>query len=108
MDLELSKLNLTTQQAEKEKFYNKSINLLKEAKESELNYINLLTATNETQNFFINESKNNLKNFQLLDTSFYEFSKETLRKYSIYTKTDVKNELHDIERLSEVNILFLS
>jgi hypothetical protein len=87
---------------EKEKFLTKCKNALKDAKDAEKAYINSINVANYLRVSFIQMSKNNLYKFHYLEDEFIEYIKNAMRKVSIYTKSSLKNVIHDTEKISNV------
>lgn len=98
LDYELARLSYIPQN-EKDKFNVKSSNCLKDAKEAERIYISSITYVNNVRLLFIDTSKNILVHFQLLEEEFIEFTKNTLRKFSIYTNSTSKNIQYDNDKV---------
>ena len=83
---------------------NKAQNALKEAKEAEKAYILCLNYANNTRDLFIDATKRILTNFQTLEEKYVDFTKDSLRKYTIYQIALVRNLQYDIEKKAKVSL----
>jgi hypothetical protein len=92
VDYEYAKLSYSM---DKEKYLNKSINLLKEAKEVDKNYLLAIENANNIQKKYITSGKMTLQYFQTLDQELIEYSQDCMRKFFIFNNTGLKSILED-------------
>jgi len=97
LDSELAKLS-SIPLSDKESFHTKSTAALKEAKESERQYISALNYANLVRSAYIDGSKSVLYNFQLLEEELIDFSKNILRKFFILSNKKYKECLYETEQ----------
>ena len=81
---------------------NKAQNALKEAKEAEKAYILNLNYANNTRDLFIDATKRILTEFQSLEERYIDFTKDSLRKYTIYQISLVRNLQYDLDKKAKV------
>ncbi len=98
----MSKLNQTNSTDRKSQLSNKAQNALKEAKESEKAYILSLNYANNIRDIFIDATKRILSDFQSLEEKYVEFLKDSLRKYTIFQVSLVRNLQYDIDKKAKV------
>ncbi len=99
---EIGKINCSLTPDLKIKLENKFQISLKEAKESEKNYINSINLANNLRENFIENMKKTLNNFQELEENLGLIIKDSLRKYMVYQIAYIRNMQYDIERKANV------
>ena len=91
-----------------DKFQNKSIASLKEAKDAESVYIHQLKITNKVRENYINECTKILNTLEDMDYKLSLLSKESFQKYSIFSNAFVTNQNYDMDKLknslTQINI----
>ena len=80
----------------------KALNLLKEAKENERMYINLIKNTNRLQEEYIEIKKRNLNEIQDLEEELGEYIKDSLRKFIIFQVAYLRNMQYDVDKKAKV------
>lgn len=100
VDYEFARLSYL--QYEKEKYFNKSQSLLKEAKEAEKSYLLAVASANHAQNIYIEGGKMTLQNFQFLEEEFIDYCQNSLRKFFIFSNTGIKNILEDNLKMQKI------
>ncbi len=80
----------------------KAMNLLKEAKENERMYINLIRNTNRLQEEYIEIKKRNLNEIQDLEEELGEYIKDSLRKFIIFQVAYLRNMQYDVDKKAKV------
>ena len=84
------------------KLENRFQNTLKEAKESERNYISCINLANSLRENYIENMKKTMNEFQKLEENLGEILKDSLRKYIVYQVAYTRNIQYDIERKANV------
>ena len=80
----------------------KALNLLKNAKESENTYINLINDANKIQDEYIEIKKRNLNQIQLMEEEIGENIKDSLRKYIVFQVSYIRNFQYDIDKKAKI------
>ena len=81
---------------------NKAINILKEAKNNEKNYISLINTTNILQDEYIEIKKRNLNEIQELEEEMGEVIKDSLRKFIIFEVAYLRNMQYDVDKKAKI------
>jgi hypothetical protein len=98
LDSELCKLTYIPV-IEREKFNLKAFNALRDAKESERQYIIALNYANAMRQLYIDTCQKVLKSFQQLEEDFIKYTKETMSNYIVYINSQLKTESFEVERV---------
>jgi hypothetical protein len=97
---EIAKNNTNITNDQKAKLNAKCQNALKIAKDAEKDYINLLNYANNNRDFYIENTKKILNEFQSLEESFIEFVKDILK----YHNFDRNNLFTNLQTNHEANL----
>ena len=81
---------------------NKAMNLLKESKENERIYINLIHNANRIQEEYIEIKKRNLNQIQDLEEELGEYIKDSLRKFIIFQVAYLRNMQYDVDKKAKI------
>ena len=107
---ELSKIKSETYKEKKDKSLSniikkeetKMLNSLKNAKENEKIYVELIDKTNNLQDEYIEIKKRNLNEIQEIEEEIAENIKDSFRKFIIYQIAYLKNMEYDIKKKSSI------
>jgi hypothetical protein len=107
---ELSKIKSETYKEKKDKSLSniikkeetKMLNSLKNAKENEKIYVELIDKTNSLQDEYIEIKKRNLNEIQDIEEEIAENIKDSFRKFIIYQIAYLKNMEYDIQKKSSI------
>ena len=80
----------------------KAMSLLKESKENERIYINLINTTNRLQEEYIEVKKRNLNEIQDLEEELGEYIKDSLRKFIIFQVAYLRNMQYDVDKKAKI------
>ena len=80
----------------------KAISLLKESKENERIYINLINNTNRLQEEYIEIKKRNLNEIQEIEEELGECIKDSLRKFIIFQVAYLRNMQYDVDKKAKI------
>ena len=80
----------------------KAMSLLKESKENERIYINLINTTNRLQEEYIEIKKRNLNEIQDLEEELGEYIKDSLRKFIIFQVAYLRNMQYDVDKKAKI------
>ena len=101
--------NLNNNKESKESFQNllkqeeiKAMSLLKESKENERIYINLINNANRIQEEYIEIKKRNLNQIQDLEEELGEYIKDSLRKFIIFQVAYLRNMQYDVDKKAKI------
>jgi hypothetical protein len=99
---EIGKINCSLTPDMRNKLENRFQFSLKEAKESEKNYINSINFANNLRENYIESMKKTMNSFQELEEILGLNIKDSLRKYMVYQIAYIRNMQYDIERKANV------
>ena len=80
----------------------KAMTLLKESKENERIYINLINNANRIQEEYIEIKKRNLNQIQDLEEEIGEYIKDSLRKFIIFQVAYLRNMQYDVDKKAKI------
>lgn len=80
----------------------KAMSLLKESKENERIYINLINNANKIQEEYIEIKKRNLNQIQDLEEELGEYIKDSLRKFIIFQVAYLRNMQYDVDKKAKI------
>ena len=80
----------------------KAMSLLKESKENERIYINLINNANKIQEEYIEIKKRNLNEIQDLEEELGEYIKDSLRKFIIFQVAYLRNMQYDVDKKAKI------
>ena len=80
----------------------KAMSLLKESKENERIYINLINNANRIQEEYIEIKKRNLNQIQDLEEEIGEYIKDSLRKFIIFQVAYLRNMQYDVDKKAKI------